>query len=112
MAYATKTRGFRRITVAGVPCRWGVRMGEDDTVITLQSARVKSCQQVFVTLPGYSNSWLALPWERAARSIKFVVITPALVRRVIERACSLGWQPEMPAAPLAFTFHPELDHAA
>ena len=108
MAYAFKTRGFRLIIVAGVRCRWCVRMGEHDTVITLQSSSIKSCQQAFVTFPGYTNSWLSMP----NRTSEFIVITPALVRCVVERAFFLGWQPELPAAPLRFTFHPKLDHAA
>ena len=89
------------------PAAGGVREGENDTVLAIQSARTKSFQQVFVTFAGYSNSWLATPWERIDRSIKFIAITPALVRRAIEKAFSLGWQPELSAAPLRFSFHPE-----
>ncbi len=99
MAYATKTRGFRLITVAGVRCRWRASVGEWDTLVTLQSACTKGAQQAQALVPDYTSSWLAFP-ELVSQ---FLVVTPALARRIIEQALALGWQPELRAAPLRFT---------
>ena len=105
MAYATQTRGFRIITVAGVTCRWRLSMHEHGSTITIQSARTKGGQQVLATLPGYPDPWIHFP------VVPFRSVTPSLVRRVVERALALGWRPELRAGPLRFGFHPEANHA-
>ena len=107
MAYATHTRGFRVLTVAKRRCRWRVCFGAHDAVLTLHSATTKGGQQALVTLPGYPDLWPHCP-----EPVPRLIVAPALVRRVVERALAVGWQPEGRAPALAFTFRPECAHAA
>lgn len=107
MAYATTTRGFRIITVAGVRCRWRVRFGLKDASLTLQSATTKGGQQALVTLPGYPDPWVHFP-DR----VPPLIVDPALVRRIVEGALALGWQPQERVSILSFTFRLDSVHAS
>lgn len=81
-----------------VPYRWRLRMGEKDSTVTLQGSE-SSGQQVVITLAGIRNPWLAMPEE-----INRVVVTPALVRELINEAIRRGWKPNERVAPIKFEF--------
>jgi len=106
MAYASKTRGFRQITVAGVRYRWRLHMHEHGSIITVQSAKASSGQPAQAMLPDHPDPWIHFPTP-----VPNITVTPALVRRVVERALALGWRPQARVKSLQFTFRTS-DHDA
>ncbi len=99
MSHPVKTKGFRVITVDGVTYRWRLRMGQNDSAVTLQSAK-SAGQQAIITLLGVGDPWLAMP---EGTSFRFIV-TPATIRQLINDALQRGWNPNERVAPLKFEF--------
>jgi hypothetical protein len=88
MSYATKTKGYRSITINGVRYRWRFVAGKDDGTVTLQGGE-SGGQQAVVTLRGWKDPWLALSDGNA----KPFVVSPKLVRSMVTQALAAGWEP-------------------
>src|ERR1051325_817058 len=99
MSYATKAKGFRSITVEGARYRWCFRSGKDDSTVTLQGGE-SGGQQAIVTMRGVRDPWLAF----SEGEVKFLTVSPRIVRRMIQQALGQGWQPAQRAAPFRFDF--------
>jgi hypothetical protein len=99
MSYPTKAKGFRSIIVEGVQYRWCFRSGSDDSRVTLQGSE-SGGQQAVVVLPGVRDPWLAVSDGGA----KVTTVSPKIVRRMIQHALSVGWQPARRGAPVRFDF--------
>ena len=99
MSYATKTKGYRNITVESVRYRWRFDSGKDDSTVTLLGGD-SGGQPAIVTLRGLRDPWLAFSDGTA----RFVAITPKMVRRMVGQALAAGWQPERRGAPVRIDF--------
>ena len=100
MSYAKKTNGYRSITVEGTRYRWCFRSGARDSTVTIQGAE-SSGQQAVAKLRDCPDPWLAAP-----TLTRQIVVTPRIVRRMIEQALAQGWQPTRRAAALTFYYKP------
>jgi hypothetical protein len=99
MSYARKTGGYRGITVDGARYRWRFRADARHSTVTLQSAEFSGGQQAVARLRDCPDPWLAAP--DASRR---VLLTPRLVRRMIQQALARGWQPTRRATGITFDF--------
>jgi hypothetical protein len=95
MSYPTKTKGYRNITVEGVPYRWRFNSGKDHSTVTLQGSEPGG-QQAIIKLRGWRDPWLNFS-DGTAKSVTF---SPKMVRRMIQEALAAGWQPTRRAAAI------------
>jgi hypothetical protein len=94
-------RPLRRIHVAGLSFHWWVRRADPGHVrLCVQVARHRSAQRLEVRVRS-DDFWLALG-DPDIENRTFRVVTPRLVRAVIERAAAQGWSPEEPGPPQVF----------
>jgi len=100
MGYASKSKGYRNITVEGVRYRWRFDSDNENSTVTLQGSE-SGGQQAIVTLRGLRDPWLAF----ADGTARFVVVSPKMVRRMVCQALAAGWQPQRRGAPVRFDFH-------
>lgn len=95
MAYARKSKGYRRITVDGVTCRWRFDTEGPETAVTLQ-AGASSGQQaaiVFADVPGW--------WQRSpSAEHRPPSVSPRHVARLVRIALQRGWTPTLPRSSL------------
>ena len=105
MSYAKKTNSYRGITVEGTRYRWCFRSGAQDSSVTIQGVE-SSGQQAVARLRDCPNPWLAAP-----ALTRQILVTPKIVRRMIQQALARGWQPTRRAAPVTFDYEPDDDAA-
>lgn len=74
MSYPTKLKGYRRITVDGVPYRWRFDTDTHHSMVTLQGG-ICSGQQVAVIFTDVPDWWLSFPEVNS----RHVSITPRYV---------------------------------
>jgi hypothetical protein len=104
MSYAKKTNGYRGITVKGTRYRWCFRSDAQDSTVTLQGTE-SGGQQAVAILRDCPDPWITFP-----AATRWVLVTPKIVRQMIEQALARGWNPTRRAAPVTFYYEPD-DHA-
>lgn len=94
MAFPSKTRGLRLITVNEAVFRWRFQASEWNSSLAVYGEASGAPLQV--TLRGWQDCWIVFPTPTLNSPTQ---IGPAFTRRAIEFALQNGWQPAGKGAP-------------
>ncbi len=89
MAFPTRQRGLRSITVKGKAFRWRLKPGVPDSSLTIYG--LNSDLPLRVVLLGWKNFWAMFPFYTANAP---EIIGPDFIRRAIEFGLENGWNSE------------------
>ena len=95
MAYPSKSKGYRRISVDGAAFRWRFDTDTHESIVTLQGGE-HSGQQASVVLTDVPNWWLSFPHNES----RPVIVRPRHVEHLIRLALHRGWVPTAQQQPL------------
>jgi hypothetical protein len=91
MAFPTRRRGLRSITVNGTVFRWRFTPGEKDSILIVYG-HVTGCQALKVHLGSWLE-WLGMYFPRAESQLPKIIL-PDFTRQAIESGLAGGWTPD------------------